>query len=345
MNPGMIVRLRPAGPWRIGPASGARNGVDHIFHSDSLYSAVSSAIAQIDWIEEWFMATAESGAAPQVRFSSCFPYQKDTLYVPPPRTLWPPPHAPGKVRWQGARFVPISIVQRLLGDQPIDEDRWTVDGATGCVLPADRAQSGPFRNAIRSSAAVDRVTGESVGHTTACLEFAPDAGLWCVVSFSDEESRERWAEPVRGAFRLLADSGLGGERSRGWGRAEAPMFKEGALPGLIVDAPQSNEHGWWLLSVFSPGEHDSVDWSRGNYSLMTRSGRVESRAGWGAPKRASRVVAEGAVLVGASAPVGAAVDVAPEGFAHPVYRYGYALCVPVPSGPSRARQQSEGGAA
>jgi CRISPR type III-A-associated RAMP protein Csm4 len=326
----MIVRLRPAGPWRIGPASGARNGVDHILHSDSLYSAVSSAIAQIDWIEEWFMATAEAGAAPQVRFSSCFPCQKDALFVPPPRTLWPP-HAPGKVRWQGARFVPISIVQRLLAEQSIDEDRWTVDGATGCVLPSDRAQSGPFRNAIRSSAAVDRLTGESAGHTTACLEFAPDSGLWCAVSFADEEARERWAEPVRGAFRLLADSGLGGERSRGWGRAEAPAFTEGSLPALIVEAPEASEQGWWLLSVFSPGEHDSIDWSRGSYSLMTRSGRVESLAGWGAQKRASRVVAEGAVLVSPSAPVGAAIDAGPEGFAHPVYRYGYALCLPVPS--------------
>src|SRR6266536_3155560 len=61
MNPGFIVRLRPAGPWRIGPASGARNIVDHIYHSDSLYSAITSAIAQIDSLEEWIAATAGPG--------------------------------------------------------------------------------------------------------------------------------------------------------------------------------------------------------------------------------------------------------------------------------------------
>ena len=38
MNPGLVVKLRPAGPWRIGPDSGARNRVDVIYHSDSLYS-------------------------------------------------------------------------------------------------------------------------------------------------------------------------------------------------------------------------------------------------------------------------------------------------------------------
>jgi hypothetical protein len=44
MNPGLVVKLRPAGPWRIGPDSGARNKVDAIYHSDSLYAAVASAM-------------------------------------------------------------------------------------------------------------------------------------------------------------------------------------------------------------------------------------------------------------------------------------------------------------
>ncbi len=34
MNPGLVVKLRPTGPWRIGPDSGARNRVDAIYHSD-----------------------------------------------------------------------------------------------------------------------------------------------------------------------------------------------------------------------------------------------------------------------------------------------------------------------
>ena len=47
MNPGLVVKLRPAGPWRIGPDSGARNRVDVIYHSDSLYSAVTSAMSRL----------------------------------------------------------------------------------------------------------------------------------------------------------------------------------------------------------------------------------------------------------------------------------------------------------
>ena len=72
MNPGLIVKLRPTGPWRIGPDSGARNRVDAIYHSDSLYSAVAQAMSRLGALEEWLDATARA-ATPAVCFSSCFP--------------------------------------------------------------------------------------------------------------------------------------------------------------------------------------------------------------------------------------------------------------------------------
>jgi len=50
-----------------------------------------------------------------------------------------------------------------------------------------------------------------------------------------------------------------------------------------------------------------------------------------------RMVEEGSVLVAASAPRGAAPDVAPEGFPHPVYRAGFAVAIPIPlRSPERA---------
>jgi hypothetical protein len=42
------------------------------------------------------------------------------------------------------------------------------------------------------------------------------------------------------------------------------------------------------------------------------------------------MVAEGSVLHAVSAPCGAAPDVAPDGFAHPVFRAGFALAIPLP---------------
>ena len=42
------------------------------------------------------------------------------------------------------------------------------------------------------------------------------------------------------------------------------------------------------------------------------------------------MVAEGSVLIAGAPPAGTARDVAPEGFAHPVYRAGFAVAIPIP---------------
>jgi CRISPR type III-A-associated RAMP protein Csm4 len=416
MNPGLVIKLRPTGPWRIGPDSGARNQVDAIFHSDSLYSAVTSAMARLEMLEEWLEATARSGV-PAVSFSSCFPFLDEIGFVIPPRTIWPPT-APAflaaRVRWKSARFVPLGIVEALLAAKTLDENQWAVDGLSGCLLPVGR--QGPFRTGVRFNAAVDRLTGVAERHSVACLEFRAGAGLWAVASFAGPAASERWQDPLRTAFRLLADSGFGGERSRGWGRAESPEFTEGMLPEMILgplrqagEGPREPEAGsgaasqdsgageelhpptpapptepvadtpqqsWpepalaqaaddpapllssadlasgpqslpreltpvpqppslelapqWLLSLFTPGPEDIVDWDRGSYSVLVRAGRVESPARSGELKKQIQMVSEGSVLYAASGLRGAAADVAPEGFSHPVFRAGFAVAIPLP---------------
>jgi hypothetical protein len=256
---------------------------------------------------------------------------------------------------------------------------------------------------------------------------------------------------VRAAFRLLADSGFGGERSRGWGRAEAPEFVDGQLPGIVlparvrraaaalvaappvaamkneevapvvaasavidvppdapltpveiepksaesepkvaagegeksesdpeaptlaveaaeaaveteevaaasavpapeaaiaapkedapvepqtdtteIEAPQTTAgQPYWMLSLFAPAAGDTVDWTRGDYAVIERNGRIESPVASGGLKKQVNLVAEGSVLIAASAPVGSAPDVAPDGFPHPVFRAGFAVAIPL----------------
>ena len=506
MNPGLVVKLRPAGPWRIGPDSGARNRVDVIYHSDSLYAAVSGAMSRLGSLAEWLDATAKQ-TAPAVCFSSCFPFLDEIGFVIPPRTIWPPTSPAlmsARVRWKSARFVPLGIVQAILAGQTLDGNHWSVDGPSECLVPTGRV--GPFRTGVRFNAAVDRLTGAVERHSTACIEFRRGSGLWTVVSFRDEAAHERWAEPVKAAFRLLADTGFGGERSRGWGRSEAPEFIDGMLPDMILPplaahveaapaeaapveepgplvepAPEAVAHeeprapeppreppageaaaeptaasaegapevppldvspepapeaeppaahaeepapeaapesapaeerpsepvvasvkappeiaplavtpepttesetmplafepehaepesapqtlapapqppapeaessrppapeseaqppaaapqtpGYWLLSLFTPAPSDAVDWHRGSYTILVRGGRVDSPAGSGELKKQVHMVAEGSVLAANEAPCGAAPDVAPEGFPHPVFRAGFAVAVPLP---------------
>ena len=351
MNPGMVVKLRPPGPWRAGPDSGARNRVDPVYHSDTLYAAVSAAMRTLGRLEEWLDATARHPQGAAVRFSSCFPFQDDIGYVIPPRSIWPPqggaPVMTPKVRWKSARYIPLALVDALLSGQVLDEERWEIDGQSECLVPAGRP--GPFRVSLRSSAAVDRLAGSAERHATACVEFFPGAGLWTVVSFADAGQQQQWNEPVRAAFRLLADSGFGGERGRGWGRSADPEFIEGELPDMILpprsvpSAPEPEGEAaaapeppraapsHWLLSLFTPAADDGIDWERGNYSVIARQGRIDSPVRSGELKKRINMIAEGSVLIAPRPPEGASADVAPDGFPHPVYRAGFALAIPLPA--------------
>jgi len=265
-------------------------------------------------------------------------------FVIPPRSVWPPLLGPlassTRVRWKSARFVPLGIVPSLLEGQTLDEEQWVVDGMSECLVPA--GQVGPFRTNVRSNAAVDRLSGASERHATACLEFRPGAGMWAIVSFADAVQRERWFGPVCGAFRLLADSGFGGERSRGWGRAEEVEFVEGELPDMVLPPrrPIAAENepetviqpptAHWLLSLFTPAPEDQVNWERGHYSLLLRGGRIESPFRSGDLKKQIQMVAEGSVVIAGDAIRGAATNVAPDDFPHPVFRAGFALSIPIP---------------
>jgi len=350
MQPAVLIRLRPLGPWRFGPADGGHDQVDTLYRSDRLYSAVTLAMQRLGFLEQWLDATART-PKPAVVFSSLFPFQGDTLYAIPPTTLWPPalpllttpsPVFLTKIRWKTAHFVPLSVIDSLITGQPILADQWLPDPESGCLLRRDRPSSSPFRVVVRSTAAVDRLT-----HTSdeikplACVEFEQGAGLWTVARFAGAFEEKAWSSHLQAALRLLCDSGFGGGRSRGWGQTEAAEFQTGSWPGILLpklgrflrNSPSVENNGsalYWLLSLYSPSSVDTVDWGGGNYSLALRGGRVESNSGQGAPKKSVRMVSEGCVLAADNEPVGAAMDVAPDGFAHPVYRSGLALALRLP---------------
>jgi CRISPR/Cas system CSM-associated protein Csm4 (group 5 of RAMP superfamily) len=326
------VRLRPAGPWRVGHHGGDRERVDVIYHSDALFSAMTHAMRVLGWLDEWLDATARAEGAPAVRFSSLFPFIGKTRLITPPKSAWPPSNA-GKLYLHGMKLVPLEIAR----GGAVDEARWTADGASECLVP--QGAGSPFQVSLRSAAAVDRFTGAVEPHRTACLEFASNAGWWGLF----DAVNPMWEARVKSAFRLLADSGFGGERSRGWGRAGEPSFSTASslFPGSFPDG--GGNKAWWLLSLYSPHDGDGVDWSKGEYSAVVRGGWTDSPAG-GGQKKSVRMVEEGCV-VSAERVWGRAVDVAPDGFPHPVYRSGFGLGVPVPEAgqavPPVARLENE----
>jgi CRISPR/Cas system CSM-associated protein Csm4 (group 5 of RAMP superfamily) len=337
--PGLLVRLRPEGAWRIGPDSGARGRAECVLSSDALYSAITQALGALGWMEPWLEATAAAEGEPAVRLSSLFPAQEENLLAPPPAHLWPAPAA--RLRTGGARLVPTSLIRALALGEEWNEDQWEVDGLSECLLRRGRRRpaGSPYRFALRRGAAVDRLEpGRIALHERACIEFAEGAGLWCVVQFAGEAAQETWAPRIEAAFRLLADSGLGGGRRQGWGRFTLERVDSGEFPELVwgrgrsaspsdEPATPAEERGWWLLSLFSPAESDRIDWTRGSFGIVERGGRID---GAGHAKLHSRMVREGSLLLG-ERPRGRAWNVAPPEFTtHPVWRSGFALAIELP---------------
>jgi CRISPR type III-A-associated RAMP protein Csm4 len=279
MTSALLIWLNPSGPWRFGPGEGGRDRVDAVFRSDRLFSAFTLAFERLGLMEPWLEATARA-PKPAVVFSSLFPFQSDTQFVRPPANVWPPPAGAvrvsspvfaTKVRWRAARFVPLTLVENLLLGQRILAEQWAPDAESGCLLRRDRPQSSPFRTVMRTYAAVDRLGIASEAHSLAGVEFEQGSGLWAVAAFASDHAANQWKAPVLGALRLVADTGLGGRRSSGWGQIAGFRTQEGSWPGLLLpklsraksngaaEAAAEQVPAHWLLSLFRPGSEDQVD--------------------------------------------------------------------------------------
>ncbi|MEZ5353055.1 MAG: hypothetical protein R2762_10500 [Bryobacteraceae bacterium] len=339
MSPALQIFLRPTGPWRMGAANGKREETDRIFHSDMLYGAVCSAMASLGWLEEWLDATARQDGEPAVRIGSLFPSVQGEALAPAPANLWPVAGM-SRVRSGGARMIPMQLMGALAAGLGWNEESWEVDGPSECLVKrSGRGGRSLFRETVRSHGAVDRLGGEIAVHRTGCIEFGEDCGLWGLVEFAGTAA-ELWTDRVEACIRLLADTGLGGERTKGWGAFQIERMRRGGKEELLFgnmrrqggdgNAADSGETGYWLLSLYNPSAGDEVDWTRGSYTVLDRGGRVESPGGWGVEKRRLRMIAEGSVLATGKRPRGAAHDVAPAGFAHPVYRCGFAVGTEIP---------------
>src|SRR3981081_4545238 len=63
----LLAKLRPCGPWRVGPDSGDRLRVGRVLPSDALYSALTRAFIELGELDTWLEATAMHADGAQVR--------------------------------------------------------------------------------------------------------------------------------------------------------------------------------------------------------------------------------------------------------------------------------------
>ncbi|PDO09537.1 MAG: type III-A CRISPR-associated RAMP protein Csm4 [Candidatus Reconcilbacillus cellulovorans] len=310
----LTVEMRFRGPVRIGTGGFGMEGSGLILHSDTLFSAL-----YIAWLRLY------GGPVPKMRVSSAFPRAGGVVYYPRPQLPIPgltPDDAlafgkslkalrwvaePSFFRWiRGAAFRAEDVHAMLKAEEVLDKQAAVRD---------------------RPRAAVDRFGAGTNLYWVGETFFADGDGLTFFAEVPDGEA-DRFCRAVE----WLGDEGIGGRRSSGYGAFE-PRFSaswpfEAATAGEAAGGSAGNAAGYVLLSLYGPNadERRRVVALLQAYHLVERTGWTESVGGQpGLRHRRVVMVAEGSVL---REPVeGGIVDVAPDGFPHPVYRYGKAFLV------------------
>jgi len=174
---------------------------------------------------------------------------------------------------------------------------------------------------------VDRATSGSAVYRIGRTVYADGCGLWFGARWEGAPDATALAE-LETMLALLGDSGLGGERSVGYGQFTA------SRSGEDLSLPDVEPGGAALtLSRYLPKPSELPGALRGQAAY-----RLDPVAGWlGAPgqparrRRQARMLTEGSAFTPVGpGPWGRVVDVRPEGWtAHPIWRYGYACPVGV----------------
>lgn len=311
--------------------------------SDRLWAALMARLAeQRGGAEVQRLAKALSDSQPPVAFSSLLPRAGDVRFFPTP--LRPPPadlredvrpKDLKKLKWLSE-----SVFRRVVAGERLDDLYGKHQKHSNLLLTKDELdrlprsiQPGKENQPTERVWAVERRPRVAVGRAerqsqifyTGRVTFARDSGLWLAAHWLDES----WKPNLTAALEDLMVSGMGGERSSGFGVATLKSGQPLTLPDTTTDGP------WVSLSRYLPrkDEMEALLWGQAAYAIEQVGGWVDSPHNKNQRRRTVRLLSEGSVLgpVARRAP-GDIVDVQPDyngnqPLTHPVWRCGVALAV------------------
>jgi CRISPR-associated protein Csm4 len=352
-----VVKLRFTTAVHLG-SDEAGIGVENtqvILHSDTIFSALCNA-----WAKFRILSTKELGElkrlfddSPPFKLSSGFPYLPKAygtqFFLPRPllntrqfeifdKDMRPEQKTEWKKQLNQSQFIPSEFFEKWLKSQRFAQEGW---------LDELRAWDNVVVEDIRPQHAQDRLTMASQLYHLGEMFFEPDpyfdCGLYFIVQFPGDES---WKDKLNKGLKSLSDIGLGGERDFGMGRflcdgvehgVLVPIDERHPLSFLADSTRQSDKH--CVLSLFYPtmSEQQIIqvaikeNVSSDAYQLVRRKGWIFSTSTLLQMKRQTvTMFSEGSVFrIEDFVPQGSIVDLKPNGFPHPVWRFGVALSVPL----------------
>ena len=312
---------RATGPAQTG-SLGLQKTVTYI-PADTLFSAICQM-----WTTFYDTATlttflnkytANNTALP-FALTSAFPYAHNVYLFPKPLT-WTD-HSKESKRVQ---FVSQNIFHDLVsGKQPPFNKDDLINGENVWISPDEIDSLKELMDddpIIWKTTTRPRVTigsqnaGSEIWHVQT-VQFNTNCGLWFAANFDSDETQQK----VETLLRVLGDSGIGGERNAGYGQFDFVEVDDLEIP----TADAGNQ--FVTLSPMCPKSPEQLEHLlKGDiaYTLTQSTGWLSAT---GSAQRRNQVnmFSEGSVLNTSEDQIGRLVDLKPDTWSHPVYRYGYA---------------------
>lgn len=328
-----IIKLRFLSPLRIGREEIDLEGLAEGLHSDTLFSALCHAWADLygqEWLDHFLNNYQQK---PAFLISSAFPFYQNQLFLPRPflrhhqpdqhtnvadqqkekgNQIQPPEETIAAKEWKKIAWLAPTSLRHWLAGQKVELEQ---------ILQENQLASQIGQVYTVPRVALDRFNAASNIYFCSQLAFNAEAGLYFILRVHDES----YQPFLRAGLEYLGDCGLGSERNNGYGQFQ-PTWQQPPQP-LTELLNQSGSHHY-LLSLFNP-TLPLPSFAGARYGLLERRGYFWSASTGAQYKRCSVwMVQEGSILP--FTPIGRLVDVTPSicgSEHHRIYRCGIPLTI------------------
>jgi CRISPR-associated protein Csm4 len=287
-------------PLHIGEQGLGMEEADTIIHSDTLYSAIHHT---------WLKFELVNSPLP-ITISSAYPFVDHTYYLPKPG-LEPPGFDNTEIRESYAKsvkstaFLSHNTFKKWISREAVD---YTGMEAESQLLAKH------ISNTVRPRVKIDRINSQTALYFVGEVTFTRGrAGLYFIVRCMEDVYKK-----LQVVMRVLADEGLGGERSSGYGRFDVQFMENFMIPEV------NNGSKYVSISLYYPASEKEFKGAMESYQLYRRGGWTTGED-VNYPHKRVTMFSEGSVFN--KKVTGTVIDVSPAGVKHPVYRYGKAFLV------------------
>lgn len=315
----IALKLEFDSGMHLGTREGSLEGTDHFIHSDTLYSAFFHGFRLLygqEGLEVVINRFLEGN--PPFGISSAFPFWDGILYFPTPKNQVPSDKETKKISfWDSRSWSNLISGQNL---QDVIEKVGVQTIPRGSDKP-DSDQKEPWNFIDAPRVGLDRLTNHPGERYFHCGEvhYVPGSGLYFIVDMKDQQFQKHF----EAVWRVLADEGLGGDRTVGKGQFKYPSFEE-----FCLEVPE-DATGVVSLSLYYPTIEERTGFNKSAYDFLERKGYIFSPEGRNLRRKKVSMLTEGSVFSTPPIRKGALVEVTPSIFkAHRVYRSGIFFGLP-----------------